>query len=120
MFAAVASPSGAFYLVCAADITSGGFTSCQASDPNTHYISIGGTSASTPVFAGIMALVNQATGARQGNANYVLYKLAAAERRQLRFEQRSRHELRLLRRHQRNDCHALRHGQPELHHFQSG
>jgi len=78
MFAAVGGPSGAFYLLCAADITSGGFSSCQASDPNTHYIEIGGTSASTPVFAGIMALVNQATGSRQGNANYVLYKLAAA------------------------------------------
>lgn len=75
MMAAVGSPSGAFYLVCAADITSGG-TSCQASDPNTNYIAIGGTSASTPVFAGIMALVNQATGSRQGNAASVLYKLA--------------------------------------------
>jgi subtilase family serine protease len=75
MMAAVGSPSGAFYLICAADITSGG-TSCQASDPNTNYISIGGTSASTPVFAGIMALVNQATGSRQGNAANVLYKLA--------------------------------------------
>jgi subtilase family serine protease len=76
MYAAVGSPSGAFYLVCAADITETGFTSCQASDPETHYISIGGTSASTPVFAAIMALVNQATGSRQGNAANVLYKLA--------------------------------------------
>ncbi len=77
MMAAVGSPSGAFYLICAADLISNGFTSCQASDPNTRYIAIGGTSVSTPVFAGIMALVNQATGSRQGNANYVLYKLAA-------------------------------------------
>jgi len=77
MMAGVGSPSGAFYLICAADITSGGYTSCQASDPNTHYIAIGGTSASTPVFAGIMALVNQATGSRLGNAANVLYKLAA-------------------------------------------
>jgi Pro-kumamolisin, activation domain/Bacterial Ig-like domain (group 3) len=76
MMAAVASPSGAFYLVCAADITSGAYTSCQSSDPNTRYIAIGGTSASTPVFAGIMALVDQETGSRQGNANYILYKLA--------------------------------------------
>jgi hypothetical protein len=36
----------------------------------------GGTSASSPAFAGIMALVNQATGSRQGQANYVLYALA--------------------------------------------
>jgi pro-kumamolisin-like protein/Big-like domain-containing protein len=76
MYAAVGGPSGAFYLICAADLTSAGDTSCDASDPNTVYISIGGTSASTPVFAGIMALVNQATGSRQGNAANVLYNLA--------------------------------------------
>ena len=38
-----------------------------------------GTSASSPSFAGIMALVNQKMNSRQGQANYVLYKLAAAE-----------------------------------------
>jgi trimeric autotransporter adhesin len=36
---------------------------------------IGGTSASSPAFAGIMALVNQKYG-RQGQADYVLYPLA--------------------------------------------
>jgi len=36
---------------------------------------VGGTSASTPAMAGIMALVNQKHG-RQGQANYVLYPLA--------------------------------------------
>ena len=41
--------------------------------------SVGGTSASSPSFAGIMALVDQARGERQGLANYVLYKLAANE-----------------------------------------
>jgi Pro-kumamolisin, activation domain/Bacterial Ig-like domain (group 3) len=40
---------------------------------------IAGTSASAPSFAGIMALVNQKTGSRQGQANYVLYRLAATE-----------------------------------------
>jgi hypothetical protein len=39
----------------------------------------GGTSFSAPAFAGIMALVNQKTGSRQGQANYVLYQLAASE-----------------------------------------
>jgi Pro-kumamolisin, activation domain/Bacterial Ig-like domain (group 3) len=43
-----------------------------------------GTSASAPAFAGVMALVDQAMGGqgppqRQGQANYVLYRLAAAE-----------------------------------------
>jgi large repetitive protein len=40
---------------------------------------VGGTSASSPSFAGIMALVDQKTGGRQGLANYVLYSLAGAE-----------------------------------------
>jgi hypothetical protein len=41
--------------------------------------SVGGTSASAPSFAGIMALVVQKQGGRQGLANYVLYKLAGSE-----------------------------------------
>ena len=45
-----------------------------------HFAAVGGTSASTPSFAGIMALVDQKMGARQGQAAYVLYKLAAAEK----------------------------------------
>ena len=40
---------------------------------------IGGTSASTPSMAGIMALVEQRIGAYQGQANYHLYPLSAAE-----------------------------------------
>jgi hypothetical protein len=40
---------------------------------------VAGTSASAPSFAGIMAMVDQKTGARHGQANYVLYKLAAKE-----------------------------------------
>jgi Pro-kumamolisin, activation domain/Bacterial Ig-like domain (group 3) len=39
---------------------------------------VGGTSASAPSFAGIMALIVQQYG-RQGAANYTLYKLAAGE-----------------------------------------
>lgn len=40
---------------------------------------VGGTSAASPSFAGIMAIIDQQTGGRQGLANYVLYPLAAAE-----------------------------------------
>ena len=40
---------------------------------------VGGTSASTPTFAAIMALVNQKTNSRQGQANFVLYPLAATQ-----------------------------------------
>jgi hypothetical protein len=37
---------------------------------------VGGTSASTPAMAGILALVEQKNGAYQGQVNYVLYRLA--------------------------------------------
>ena len=37
----------------------------------------GGTSASSPSFAGIVAILNQATGERLGNINPMLYELAA-------------------------------------------
>lgn len=40
---------------------------------------ISGTSAAAPSFAGIMALVRQKTGERQGQADFVLYRLAAQE-----------------------------------------
>jgi hypothetical protein len=44
---------------------------------NEFYIyGVGGTSASAPAFAGILALVRQSTGERQGQADYVLYNLA--------------------------------------------
>jgi len=40
---------------------------------------VGGTSASSPSFAGLMSLIVQKTGARQGNANTVFYPLAASQ-----------------------------------------
>jgi pseudomonalisin len=40
---------------------------------------VGGTSAASPSFAGIMALVEQHAAARQGNANPVLYPLATKQ-----------------------------------------
>ncbi len=40
---------------------------------------VGGTSASSPTMAGILALVEQVHGQFQGQANYNLYKLAATE-----------------------------------------
>lgn len=66
---------GNFYMMCEADQTPG---PCSLA-PNYYFLAIGGTSASSPAFAGIMALVNQKTGERQGNANYILYKLAAQQ-----------------------------------------
>lgn len=40
---------------------------------------ISGTSAAAPSMAGIMALVDQSAGGRQGQANYVFYSLAASQ-----------------------------------------
>jgi hypothetical protein len=50
------------------------------SEGNIYLLGVAGTSASTPAFAGIMALVDQKMNGRQGQADYVLYKLAAAEK----------------------------------------
>ena len=68
--------NASFYIVCELDLSPSA-QSCDPFAPVSDFVGIGGTSASSPEFAGIMALVNQATGARQGNANYVLYKLAS-------------------------------------------
>ncbi len=43
-----------------------------------HFVSSGGTSAAAPSMAGIAALLNQKTGAAQGNLNPRLYALAAS------------------------------------------
>jgi len=65
---------GAFSVVCEQDVDSDG-KSCNLNSPYYDFVGVGGTSVASPSFAGIMALVNQKTGARQGNANYVLYNL---------------------------------------------
>jgi hypothetical protein len=92
LYASVNSNSGSFYVFCLAD--SGGQDPSQPCNltgqpvvdgvPSYNFSGVGGTSASTPAWAGIMALVNQSEVAagrngRQGNANYVLYKLATAQ-----------------------------------------
>ncbi|HEY2470412.1 MAG TPA: protease pro-enzyme activation domain-containing protein [Terracidiphilus sp.] len=73
-----------FYIICEADFSlfgplPGWNEPCSLT--NFNFVGLGGTSASAPAFAGMMALVNQKmsmTGqsGRQGNANYVLYNLA--------------------------------------------
>jgi len=66
------------YIICEADQPAGHGT-CNLSSPNNTFLPVGGTSVSSPAFAGIVALVNQSTGSSgQGNANYVLYKLASS------------------------------------------
>jgi Pro-kumamolisin, activation domain/Bacterial Ig-like domain (group 3) len=75
LFAATGFYTGSFYIVCEADQTGG--TYCDQNPASLDFLGVGGTSASSPAFAGIMGLVDEKTGSRQGNANYVLYQLAA-------------------------------------------
>ena len=72
--------SSSFYIMCEEDAN--GFlglfpTPCSLT--NQTFVGIGGTSVAAPTFAAILTLVNQkqGTNARQGNANYLLYQLAA-------------------------------------------
>ncbi len=69
---------GAFYIVCQQSTNSDG-QPCNLSAPSYDFAGYGGTSVSSPAFAGILSLVNQKTGSRQGNANYVLYNLASQQ-----------------------------------------
>ena len=65
----------AYYPACWSN-PAGGFTCTGAPDTWSGW---GGTSISSPIMAGIQALVNQKTGSRWGNPNTVYYALAKAE-----------------------------------------
>jgi hypothetical protein len=73
---AAAGAWGHFYIFCYSDPNNGG-SPCTGSPIN--WSGAGGTSFASPIWAGIQALVNQYTGARQGNPNPALYKIGAAE-----------------------------------------
>ncbi len=76
------SPNNAGYLYCSSDT---GATAIQGScshgfrDANSQYLTVaGGTSFAAPVFAGMLAIINQATkSAGQGLINPTLYSLAS-------------------------------------------
>jgi len=76
------SPDNPGYLFCSSD-TSGSITGSCANgfrDANNTYLTVaGGTSFAAPVFAGMMALINEAKGytGGQGLINPTLYKMAA-------------------------------------------
>ncbi len=80
---------GATWVLCSDNVTAGvtteTYTDCQTANgqftSNTVFASSGGTSASAPAFAGMLALVAQAHGSpsdnyRLGQANVILYQLA--------------------------------------------
>ena len=65
-----------YYVFCWSDTLYGG---APCTGAPSGWAGAGGTSFSSPILAGIQALVNQKNGARQGNPNPVYYKLAANE-----------------------------------------
>jgi subtilase family serine protease len=67
---------GHYYVICYSDERDGG-APCTGAPSN--WAGAGGTSFSSPIMAGIQALVDQKLNARQGNPNPVLYTLAATE-----------------------------------------
>jgi subtilase family serine protease len=73
--------TGHFYLFCEADREAQiPGAACDASGgPLNHFFGGNGVSISLQALAGVMALVNQYTGSRQGNANTVFYRLAAGQ-----------------------------------------
>jgi hypothetical protein len=84
LFAGTGVVSKSFFIVCESDEDIPGDDGCNLTSfsptaPFHDFQAVGGTSGSAPSFAGIMALVNQQTGQRQGVANYVLYSLAKSE-----------------------------------------
>ena len=72
---------GSFYVICEQDQNTPSTNNpCSLANPNNDTIGVGGTSASTQAFAGIMALVVQKTKSRQGiGAATAMYQLASAE-----------------------------------------
>ena len=80
--ALAASPNNAGYLYCSSDSSSTGISgSCShgfRDVNNTNLTIVGGTSVATPIFAGMLAIINQKTNTTyQGVANAELYKLAS-------------------------------------------
>lgn len=67
-----------FYVVCEADQDPGN-AQCNLSSPYEDFQGVGGTSVAAQAFAGVIALIDQKTGSRQGNANPTLYSLAAEQ-----------------------------------------
>jgi subtilase family serine protease len=75
---------GSFYVECFSDVKQGGAPCTAKNDAILE--GGGGTSFASPAMAGILALIEQRYG-RQGDANYVLYPLAARQFRDKGTEQ---------------------------------
>jgi len=69
---------GHYYVLCYSDLAFQGAGFPCTGTPDT-WSGGGGTSFAAPVLAGVQALVNQKTGERQGNPNYVYYTFATLQ-----------------------------------------
>ena len=69
--------SNSAYLICVSNVTACSYDARSGAQPTV--LEVGGTSVATPAMAGVMALINQKTGAGQGSPNTELYKLAAQQ-----------------------------------------
>lgn len=79
LFASTGAFSSSFYVICQADDPNNqdGQPCSLTADNFTDFSGVGGTSVSTQVFAGLMALVDQAAKGAQGNIGPTLYGIAA-------------------------------------------
>ena len=66
-----------YYVVCYSNPSYSSGAPCIG--PPMYWSGFGGTSFSSPIMAGIQAMIDQATGERQGNPNFVYYALAAIQ-----------------------------------------
>ena len=78
-FAADGYLSSSAYLICVSAVNPGNALCSYSTYSEPFYQEVGGTSVATPAMAGVMALVNQKTGAAQGSPNAELYALAAKQ-----------------------------------------
>ncbi len=67
---------GSSYLIC---VSAGGSPCTYSATSEPTALEVGGTSVASPAMAGVMALVNQRTGAAQGNPDITLYGLAVGQ-----------------------------------------
>lgn len=74
LFAGDGSFSSLYFLCQQSALPSG--STCGLGVPGVNFTGAGGTSFSSAAFAGVVALIDQKTGTRQGNVNYTLYNLA--------------------------------------------
>ncbi len=75
------SPNHDGYIICSQGGCGNGYRqgTCSANtDPGCVFDVIGGTSVGSPVFAGVVALLNQKFGMRLGNVNPTLYSVASS------------------------------------------